>query len=165
MVSYESNGQEVDENNRYSAGSCFDYMFDEFRTFYWRVKSSILGEMGVSHIFDVNEVCLYQSDSPVIDYLNKRDRRNLFIILSHTKKYEEGRHKPYLLDGAFLHGPYMFFGNKPFGQKDMIRWWYQEGIFVYTYPDRLQKRSCKYYLEKNYAQELKALFDKYTDSY
>ncbi len=135
--------------------------------FYWRVKHSILEEMGINHMFGVEEICLSQFDSPISDCMIKHDRNKLFMILSYTQKYDKHKDWSYLLDGNFLYDPTIRFGSKPFhfGQGDRIHWDYQEGVFIYYYPGEKRKHSCKYYLERKYAQELKVLFDKYSTSY
>ena len=130
--------------------------------FCWRVKSSILGEMGIRHVFEINRICLSQYDYAAEEYLNKSDKRKLFVILSHTKKYNKDKHKPYLLEGTFLLHPSISFRNKASEQGDGIYWEYKEGILQYTYPGDSGKKSGKYYLDKKYAQELRTLFDKYT---
>ena len=132
--------------------------------FYWRAKQSILAERGIWNTFGIEKVFLCQGGGTAEGSLSKGDRRKLFMILLHTSRYDKEKDKPYLLDGAFLQGPSISFGDEPFGQEDMISWRNQEGIFIY-YPDASPKHSCEYYLEKKYAQELKALFDKYTDTY
>ena len=129
---------------------------------YRKVKSSILGEMGIRHVFEINRICLSQYDYAAEEYLNKSDKRKLFVILSHTKKYDKDKHKPYLLEGTFLLHPSISFRNKASEQGDGIYWEYKEGILQYTYPGNSGKKSGKYYLDKKYAQELRTLFDKYT---
>jgi len=133
--------------------------------FYWRVKSSILGEMGIRHVFEIEKVVLAQGDRVALERLDERDQRKLFIILSHTRKYDKSRDKPYLLDGSFLYGPGIFFANKPGQRGDLISWEYHEGIMEYMYPGLPIKHSGKYYLDQKYAQELRVLFDKYTLPY
>lgn len=139
--------------------------FITFGLFYWRVKSSILGEIGIERMLKIERVALTLWDSPTSDRLDERDRRKLFMILSHARKYDQDRDKPYLLDGSFLEAPSISFINKPGQRGDLISWKYHEGIMVYIYPGEELKRSRKYYLDKKYAQDLKALFDKNTLPY
>lgn len=135
--------------------------------FYRRVRSSILGEIGIRHVLEIKKVRLTQGDRYAEDYLDESDQRKLFIILSHTRKYDKSRDKSYLLDGSFLYGPHISFASKPyrFGQGDRISWEYYKGILVYIYPGDTMKESAKYYLDQKYAQELRVLFDKYTLPY
>lgn len=139
--------------------------------FYWRVKYSILGEVGIDYVFKVEKICMDQSDGKSNGYLDQKDRKKLFMILSHTQKYDKRKDQPYMLDGNFLYGPLIDFRSKKNkGRRgDWICWDYQEGTFVYydlvPRGDKEWKHSCKYYLEKKYAQELKVLFDKYSTSY
>lgn len=46
--------------------------FIAFGLFYWRVKHSILEEMGINHMFGVKEICMDQFDSPISDYMSKQ---------------------------------------------------------------------------------------------
>ncbi len=143
--------------------------FIAFGLFYWRVKHSILGEIGIDYVFDVEKICMTQDSGRPNGYLDQRDRKKLFMILSHTRKYDKQKDRPYLLEGNFLYGPFIKFRGKDFhdGQRgNWIHWDYHEGIFVYDYlepeGDKEWKHSRRYYLEKKYAQELRVLFDKYT---
>lgn len=127
--------------------------------FYWRVKSSILGEIGLKRVLKIERVALYDWDT-TSGTLDEGDRRKLFMILSHAQKYDQDRDKPYLLDGSFLNGPAISFATKQGQRGDLISWEYHEGIMEYIYPGEELKRSRKYYLDQKYAQDLKALFDK-----
>lgn len=140
--------------------------------FYWRVKHSILEVIGIDYVFRVDKICMYQEGSQPIGYLNQRDRKKLFMILSHTRKYNKHKDQYYLLNGKFLYSPHISFEseNLQVGQRgDTIRWDYFEGILVYDYPEQERgeewKHSSEYYLEQKYAQELRVLFDKYSTSY
>ncbi|MCI8337654.1 MAG: hypothetical protein HFH62_03070 [Lachnospiraceae bacterium] len=142
--------------------------------FYWRVKHSILGEIGIDYVFRVEKIrmtqysayCMAQDPGFRNGCLNQRDRKKLFMILSHTRKYDKNKDRPYLLDGRFLEGPDISFEreNYQLGERgDWINWDYLESTFVYYYPEQKRgeelKHGRKYYLEKKYAQELKALFE------
>ena len=127
--------------------------FIAFGLFYWRVKSSILGEIGLKRVLKIERVALYDWDT-TSGTLDEGDRRKLFMILSHARKYDQDKDKPYLLDGSFLNGPHISFINKPGQRGDLISWEYHEGIMEYIYPGKELKRSSKYYLDKKYAQDL-----------
>lgn len=138
---------------------------------YWRVKHSILEEIGIDYVFRVEKICMDQSEGKPNGYLDQRDRKKLFKILSHTRKYDKQKDQPYLLDGKFLLNPLIDFRSKKNGRRrgDWIRWEYHEGVFVYydlvPRGDKEWKHSQKYYLEQKYAKELRVLFDKYSTSY
>lgn len=133
-----------------------------FLLFFWKVNKSILGEMGIGHIFEVKEIRLAQYDYIAEENLSMSDKIKLFVILSHTEKYSKDKHKPYLPEGAFLLHPNVSFRNGFSNRGHGIYWEYEKGILEYTYPGDSAKKSSKYFLEQKYAQKLKVLFDKYT---
>ncbi len=133
--------------------------------FFWKVNKSILGEMGIGHIFEVKEIRLAQYDYTAEENLSMSDKTKLFVILSHTERYSKDKHKPYLPEGAFLLHPNISLRNDSSNRGHGIYWEYEKGILEYTYPGDSGKKSGKYFLEQKYAQELKSLFDKYSTSY
>ena len=134
----------------------------DFGFFYWRAETSILGKIGIGHIFEVKEIRLAQYDYSAKEKLSMSDKAKLFVILSHTEKYSKDRHKPYLPEGAFLLHPNISFRDDSSHRGHGIYWEYEKGILEYTFPGDSGKKSGKYFLNQKYARELKFLFDKYT---
>ena len=138
--------------------ACLVFLFLAYR----RVKNSILGEMGIKHVIEQNEVFFYELDLSALKALDREDRRQLLWILSHTRKYDKEKDQPFLLKGYFLPDPYIAFRKKGVNAPGhSIDWNYTEATFRYSPPGTPETKGPKYYLDEKYAQELKDLFDKY----
>ncbi len=138
--------------------ACLVFLFLTCR----RVKNSILGEMGIKHVIEQDEVYFNELDLSALKALDREDRRQLLWILSHTRKYDKEKDQPFLLKGYFLPDPYIAFRKKGVNAPGhSIDWNYTEATFRYSPPGTPETKGPKYYLDEKYAQELKDLFDKY----
>jgi hypothetical protein len=128
--------------------------------FFWRlnIKKSILGEIKIKQVSDMEQVRLAQEDFFAQKHLSKRDKYRLFQILSSTREYNKKKDEDYLLDGSFLYSPkvYFDFDNETY----RISWEYKTGIM---YCDSIGENRKTYYLKKENALKLKKLYEKYID--
>lgn len=129
-------------------------------TAFWQqdIQKSILGEMKIKYVTDIDKVQLAQEDFLAEQLLSETDEIRLFQILSSTRKYNKAKDKSYLLNGSFLYSPKIYFDFDD--DRHRIYWEYEAGIM---YCDSIEGKRAIYYLEKENAVKLKELYEKYID--
>lgn len=132
--------------------------------FYWRVKHSILAEMGIHRALELEGIRLETWDQRAPEQLDMKDRWKMLWILSHTRKYNKSKDQPYLPDGYYMYDPYIAFQKKGGEETECgIFWDYLKTKFYYYPSDTSKRENVVYYLDERYAQALKDIFEKYIE--
>lgn len=130
--------------------------------FYWRMKHSVIGELGIHRALELEGIRLETWDQRAPEQLDMKDRWEILWILSHTRKYDKSKDQVYLPDGYYIYDPYIAFQKK--GEEETecgIYWDYLNAKFYYYPSDTSKRKNVVYYLDECYAQALRDLFEKY----